>query len=310
MKTHCIACESPNVDRLGPLPAFPKDFLGVPLNGDLKAGCLYRCRNCTLRFRVPTPTAEQLMKYYSHLPTEQLWRHEPDRIVWRRIVQILETCPEKSILDVGCFRGDFLKSLGEGWRRFGIEPSADARREAGSNGITIIGNNVETVDSDAFQFGAIILTDVIEHLTRPFEALHKLSRMLKPGGKLIIFTGNVDALSWRFSGLEYWYSALPEHVAFFSAAWFIWAAPKLNGTVRLLQRMSSSHTTILDRLDESLKNIAYVIYHRLNALPPFAAVLPKIPVIQRIAKWTNCWWTSAKDHILVALTKSDVSEER
>lgn len=306
MKSHCIACESPNVARLGSLPAFPKDFLGVPLNGDLTAGCLYRCRNCTLRFRVPTPTAEELMKFYSRLPAEQLWQHEPDRLVWRRIVQILDTCPEKSILDVGCFRGDFLTCLGEGWSRFGIEPSVDARREAESNGINIIGSSVETVDSDAFQFGAIVLTDVIEHLTRPLEALQKLSRMLKPGGKLIVFTGNVDALSWRFSGLEYWYSALPEHVAFFSPAWFTWAAPKLNSTVRLLQRMPSRQTTILDRLDESLKNIAYAIYHRLDGLPPFAAVLPKIPVIQRIATWRDCWWTSATDHLLVALTKNEI----
>jgi hypothetical protein len=36
----------------------------------------------------------------------------------------------KSIVDIGCFAGDFLHWLPEGWEKWGIEPAAAAREVA------------------------------------------------------------------------------------------------------------------------------------------------------------------------------------
>ena len=54
------------------------------------------------------------------------------------------------------------------------------------------------------------MIDVLEHLPMPLDSLSVLVRLLVPGGKLIVFTGDTNALSWRIANLHYWYSALPE----------------------------------------------------------------------------------------------------
>jgi 2-polyprenyl-3-methyl-5-hydroxy-6-metoxy-1,4-benzoquinol methylase len=282
---------------------FTPDFLGSKVARQVPASFLYECLDCSLRFRYPAPTEEELTDYYAELPSEDLWQHGPDREVWREIRKALERSPDRSVLDVGCFRGDLLAYLGKEWQRFGVELSDEARLVAESRGITILANSIESLSADGQQFGAITLIDVIEHLLCPMEALRKLLRRLQPGGQLVIFTGNTDAWSWRFAGLNYWYSGLPEHVAFFSPRWFQWAAPKLNCRLSTVRRLRYQPASVSTRLDETLKNIAYVAYHRLESLPGLVNVVSHIPVLNRIERWESCWWTSARDHVLVVLTK-------
>jgi SAM-dependent methyltransferase len=301
----CIACKSPSTICVGPLTAYTESFLGMSLEDYGTLGFLYRCHDCKLRFRAPAPTDDALMRYYSRVSAEQLWKYEPDRDVWRSAVRILQRCPERSILDIGCFRGDFLGYLGNEWSRFGVEPSHDAQKEANRRGVTIIANSIETLGVGECRFGAITMFDVIEHLARPLEALQKLMKLLLPSGQLVIFTGNSEALSWRISGLRYWYSALPEHIAFFSPSWFRWAAPKLSCSLGKIHRLPHRRATSLTRLDETLKNLAYITYHRIETVPGFATLLPRIPLIRRIGNWNSCWWTSANDHMLVQLIKQE-----
>jgi SAM-dependent methyltransferase len=275
----------------------------MPLDGQVEAGSMYRCLDCSLQFRAPAPSQEALVKYYGGLSSEECWQHGPEREVWREIKKVIQHAPERSILDVGCFRGDLLNYLGKEWQRFGIEPSIDARDVAQARGIKIIADNIESLPDTEQQFGAITLVDVMEHLTRPLDALHKLAGLLKPGGQLVIFTGNTAAWSWRFAGLHYWYSAMPEHVAFFSPKWFAWATPKLRCRVSLVHRLRYQPAQFSTRLDEALKNVAYFSYRRLESLTAPNGVISRLPVLNRIGKWQSCWWTSARDHILVVLTK-------
>lgn len=275
----------------------------MPRDGEVDAGSMYRCLDCTLRFRAPAPSPKELANYYSGLSSDEWWQHEPDREVWREIKKVIARAPERSILDVGCFRGDLLNYLGNEWQRFGVEPSSDARLAAESRGIRIIGDSIESLPDTGQQFGAITLVDVMEHLLRPLDALRKLAGLVKPGGQLVIFTGNTDAWSWRFAGLHYWYSAMPEHVAFFSPKWFAWAAPRIECHVSSVRGMRYQPALFRTRLDETLKNIAYATYRRLETLAPPARIVSRLPVLNRIGKWESCWWTSARDHILVVLTK-------
>jgi SAM-dependent methyltransferase len=302
MVIQCIACNGQHTARLGRLPIFTADILGGPLNGNFDAGSMYRCLDCSLMFRAPAPSGDLLASYYEHLSSDEHWQ-QTDREVWREIRGSLKHVPQRSILDVGCFRGDLLEYLGDDWERFGIEPSADARAVAESRKITVLADTIESLSDTGRQIGAITLVDVIEHLPRPLDALRKLSKMLLPGGQLIIFTGNTAAWSWRFAGLYYWYSAMPEHVAFFNPQWFEWSAAQLGCRLGLVRRLCYEPAPARARLDESLKNIAYATYRRMENIPPLQKVLARLPLINRVGKWQSCWWTSARDHILVVLTK-------
>lgn len=299
----CVACGRDDLIPWGRLPVYTTDFLGKALDSDVDPGALFECKNCTLRFRAPQPTEEQLMKYYQGMDVTQCWQHGPVRPVWRYIKKDLEHVPKPSILDVGCFRGEMLSYLGEGLERYGVEPSKEAAIEAQRRGVNVIGDSIESLRDLQHRFGAITLIDVAEHLPRPLDSLSLLSRLLLPGGRLIIFTGSTDALSWRVSGLDYYYSAMPEHVVFMRPAWFRWAASKIGCDLVSIRRMRYQSTSWLNQLDEGLKNLLYVGYHRLQRWPMMPTILLKVPIVKRIGRWPGCWWTSAKDHTLVIMTR-------
>lgn len=153
----CIGCDSHHVERLGPLPVFTPDLLGTPRAGQATFGFLYACRRCTLRFRWPQPTPEQLERYYLSQGVADRWTYSGERPVWRALRRAVARVPERAILDVGCFRGDLLEYLGPAWRRYGVEPSADASRVARERGIEIVGASVEELASDGLRFGAVSL---------------------------------------------------------------------------------------------------------------------------------------------------------
>jgi SAM-dependent methyltransferase len=290
------------VERIGSLPIFTPDYLGQPLESQ-KQSSLYRYSVCELRFRSPMATDEELQSYYGGLTDQDWWQYEDEREVWQHIREKLVGAPARTVLDVGCFRGDLLGYLGDQWEKFGVEPSRDARRVAESRGIKIISDTIDSLVETDIRFGAITLIDVIEHLPRPLDSLRKLADLLEPGGRLMIFTGATDALSWRFARTHYWYCSMPEHVVFFRPSWFRWVAPELGCTVESVQRLPFQRARLSVRLHEALGNIAYVSYHRLARVPGLGAALRRLPIVKRIGSWPGSWWTSACDHVLVMLVK-------
>src|ERR1700730_18677616 len=145
LSTSCIACRSQETVLIGSLPVYTPDFLGRSVDIRFDTGSLYRSLNCTLRLRVPRPTAEHLLSYYAALSETEWWQHGTAREVWRHIKKEVQDLPQMSVLDVGCFRGDLLTHLGDGFEQFGVEPSAGAREEARSRGITLLGDSIDSL---------------------------------------------------------------------------------------------------------------------------------------------------------------------
>jgi SAM-dependent methyltransferase len=302
----CIACESPKLICWGRLPVYTADFLGRDFDSSANAGFLYECLNCTLRFRDPQPTEADLMNYYQGLDVVECWQHGPEREVWRYIREALTSLPEQSVLDVGCFRGDMLAYLGNGFRHFGVEPSKTASAEAERRGVTIVADRIDGLRNSPLRFGAITLIDVAEHLPKPLEALEILTRLLLPGGKLIIFTGSTDAFTWRLAGVDYYYSAMPEHLAFMRPSWFQWAAAELNCEIGSVKRLRYQSSSLSHRVDEAFRNLLYIGYHRAARMSFLPGGLLELPLVRRVGKWQGCWWTSARDHTLVVMTKKSI----
>lgn len=71
----------------------------------------------------------------------------------------------------------------------GIDIDKPAIDYAGKHGVTILNENCETM-SLADRFDLIVLSDVIEHMNAPVDAVVNLMRHLKPQGKLCITTPN------------------------------------------------------------------------------------------------------------------------
>lgn len=270
---------------------------------DLVPTWLWLCESCDLRFRNPIPPAATILNRYTGLRADEHW-HTGIRPIWPRVRSVIMKSPERSILDVGCFRGDLLEWLGPEWDRYGIEPSASAATAAAAKGIRLLGSSLDDPALCLPRLGAITLVDVIEHLPRPLDALRRLAAALIEGGRLVIFTGDTDALSWRISGTLYWYTAIPEHITFFNPFWFRWVAPRLSCSVGTMRRLAHDPAPAMRRLADTAYNLAYLVSRRVQGSWGVGRHAASVPGLTRLGRFDFAWWTSARDHVLVELVKT------
>ena len=106
------------------------------------------------------------------------------------------------ILDVGCGGGlltEPLKRLGAGV--IGLDASAEAIKAA-KNHASVVGLDIDyrigdlsIIPNELDQFDVVIASEVIEHVPNPQSFIQEISRLTKPGGKLIITTLNRSLMS-------------------------------------------------------------------------------------------------------------------
>ncbi len=105
------------------------------------------------------------------------------------------------VLDVGCSRGSFLAAGTRlGFNMEGVEPAASIAAAARAQGLKVCTGLLKDVGFAAASFDAVTLFEVIEHLKEPLMLLRECHRVLKPGGLLVLSTGN--AASWTVAAMQ------------------------------------------------------------------------------------------------------------
>ena len=134
---------------------------------------------------------------------------------------------DSKVLDVGCGGGGISQLLlsekkCEVW---GVEPNKNASKVAESRRLKVFNGTLEEFVSDkanCHKFQYVLLTDVLEHLYDPLDALEKMSTTLIPSGKLILTVPNVAhwkiRLSLLFGRFDYTKSGLMDytHIRWFT----------------------------------------------------------------------------------------------
>ncbi len=123
------------------------------------------------------------------------------------------------ILDVGANQGDNVEYLlGQGHDVVGLEPNPRACAVAKSRGLPVVCGTLESASFEPNSFDTVILSQVVEHLPDPVRALDRTYELLRPHGRVVVFTPNVYSVWQTCFGKEWAHWHVPYHVYLYGAA--------------------------------------------------------------------------------------------
>ena len=120
-----------------------------------------------------------------------------------------------TVLDVGCGDGVFLSTLSDRWVKQGLEPSTSGSGLAKKKNLDV---SCATLDTSARQHQADLISalDVIEHVIDPHHFVESFKRHLRPGGVVLLLTGDADSYPARIAGPQWSYLRWCGHISVFS----------------------------------------------------------------------------------------------
>lgn len=178
------------------------------------------------------------MEYAGDLARIQQAASRTEGYAARRAATFQATEPKlgEAILDVGCGSALFVRSLAEAvgskGRACGVDLSEEqlaAARETctGLSNVELQTGDAIALPFSADSFDAVTSIHVIEYINEVERALGEIFRVLKPGGRLVIFATIWDAL--------FWHSAEPARTKTILEAWNSHAPhPNLPASLRRL----------------------------------------------------------------------------
>lgn len=194
----------------------------------VKGYAVYHCSSCEVRFVFPQPTQHLLSELYA--PAEyydgygDYFGDMGRRSFFKNALETLEdVCHSPGrLLDVGCGPGLFMSiARSQGWDVQGVDPGKFAVDYA-SEKLKLSVRHGELLDQRLADrsFDVITMWDTIEHLRDPLDTLQEMYRLLRPGGFLLLTTGEVDDMYDRLlfalqKQRVCWYDP-PQHLFFFS----------------------------------------------------------------------------------------------
>ena len=188
----------------------------------------------------------------------------PDPLKWRLLASMLPPA-NIPILDCGCGDGGLTSFLARKGREVrGIEFDAERAAAARGRGLDVRQADIESADFWKITegpFGAVIFSDVLEHLQDPERALRGASSILRPGGGILVSLPNVAFIGVRKS--------------LFAGRWEYGDEGILDRT----HRWFFTHRAMLELVRSS--GLAVVEERPLPTSPP------------TMPGWYQAWWTRA-----------------
>jgi SAM-dependent methyltransferase len=122
-----------------------------------------------------------------------------------------------SLLEIGCAYGYFLLEASAHFSVRGLEVSAHAVAAAQSRGLNVANQTLaEHFALHPEPVDAVVMLDVVEHLDQPLALLREAISHLKPGGAIMISTGDWNSLLAKLMGRRWRLMTPPQHLCFFS----------------------------------------------------------------------------------------------
>lgn len=133
--------------------------------------------------------------------------------------------PHGRLLDVGCAAGFFLAEARAFYEVQGVELSEWSAAYARERlGLPVSTGTLQAARFPEAHFDVVTLWDVIEHVPEPVPLLAEAARVMAPGGRLVLTTGDWGSAYARGKGAGWHLMTPPWHLSFFSRSTLLRAA--------------------------------------------------------------------------------------
>lgn len=216
----CVICDSTNLTELRPAEIDQLEQVSFSYSFSpehSKTFRVVRCNDCSHVFCAPLPA--RVTESYEEVVDEEYLKHaESRRLAAAAVLEsVRKHVPAGRLLDVGCATGDFLvASRAAGYEVEGLELSSWSCAIARERGLTVHQTPLsQFAEKSAERFDVISLIGVIEHFPDPRRELQSIAKLLRPGGVVVIWTG--DSSSWlaKALGRRWWYWQ-GQHIQYFT----------------------------------------------------------------------------------------------
>lgn len=194
-----------------------------------------RCLNCGLHFLNPRPAASAIGRLYdsayyasgngaigyAYDYSSDAYRPIAAEVAASRLSVLTAIVPlqGKRVLEIGCATGEFCAAAQQaGATPLGIDLSGDIVNVAARRypSIEFRRDTAESVAGTGQRFDVVTAYEVIEHVPAPVSWVKAASKLLEPGGRLVLSTPNVARA--EKVGPDHWtgFNTSLEHLYFFS----------------------------------------------------------------------------------------------
>jgi SAM-dependent methyltransferase len=135
--------------------------------------------------------------FNSRIPIQRFWQRRRYAIVLGMLGHA------DSVLDVGCGSSKILEALPHA---VGLDLSFKPLRFRRQTNRLIVNGDAHALPFRDGEFGAVICSEMLEHVPYDARIFEELARVLRPGGVLVV--GTPDYGRWQWPFIEWWYTRL------------------------------------------------------------------------------------------------------
>jgi len=121
------------------------------------------------------------------------------------------------LLDIGCATGIFIKAASKYYECTGLDVSNVATDIAVNElGVNAKCGTIFDFNTKDQLFDIVTMWDVIEHVRDPDEYIAHVSKVVNPGGLLVVSTGNIESLMFKIQKKNWHLMIPPFHLYYFN----------------------------------------------------------------------------------------------
>ena len=203
----CPVCNSSKYKVLYPdtlqghIPSFNYDFT----RNYNRTFRMVKCLQSSHVYASPRPAS--IWSYYTEDKVDTIYmENEIQRRATSEVVvnYLLKYKPGGKLLDVGCATGDFIMAAKKYYDAEGLELSGWSGRIAEQRGIKIYRKLLGEMETES-EYDIITMWGVIEHFEYPKKEIENIAHILKSGGIVALWTGDISSITAFVMGKKWWY---------------------------------------------------------------------------------------------------------